>query len=65
MTCSILPSENEISVKQFLASKSDATLQAVKHPNGITLEYGVQTLPGVHQMDGFYYSLISKTVGSK
>ena len=65
MTCSILPSENEQAIRLFLASKNDAMLQTIKHPNALELEYGVQTLPGVHQMDGFYYALLTKTNDSE
>lgn len=60
MTCSILPSENEQQVKRFLTSQNDAMLVNIKHPDALTLEYGVQTLPGVHNMDGFYYCLLRK-----
>ena len=60
MTCSVLSKENEQQISQFLASQNDAMLQEIKHPNALTLKYGVQTLPGVHSMDGFYYALVSK-----
>ncbi len=60
MTCSILPDENEVQISQFLASQNDAMLQAIEHPNALTLKHGVQTLPGVHDMDGFYYALLAK-----
>lgn len=63
LTCSILPEENEGQISQFLASQNDAMLHQVSHPNGIALEFGVQTLPGVHGMDGFYYALMSKEIG--
>ena len=63
LTCSILPKENEEQITQFLASQNDAMLQQISHPNGISLKFGVQTLPGVHDMDGFYYALLSKEVG--
>ena len=60
MTCSILPSENENQAKKFLEAHSDAKLEKVTHPNALALTHGVQTLPGVHAMDGFYYCLFRK-----
>lgn len=60
MTCSILPSENEIQAERFVTSQNDAMLVELTHPNALTLSFGVQTLPGVHDMDGFYYCLIRK-----
>jgi len=60
MTCSILPSENQDQITRFLATSNNAILKPIKHPNALTLDTGVQTLPGVHQMDGFYYCLIEK-----
>lgn len=60
MTCSVLPAENEQQVSQFVASQNDAMLKPINHPNALNLEHGVQTLPGVHDMDGFYYCLLSK-----
>lgn len=60
MTCSILPSENQDQIVTFLASHTDARLPAFDHPNAIELEIGKQTLPGVHDMDGFYYCLLEK-----
>jgi len=60
MTCSILPSENELQMKQFVSIQNDAMLVAIEHPNALTLELGVQTLTGVHDMDGFYYCLLEK-----
>jgi len=61
MTCSILPQENETQIRQFVAHQNDAMLINVPHPNALHLEYGVQTLPGVHNMDGFYYCLLEKS----
>ena len=60
MTCSVLPKENEKQVIKFLKRTNDAKLIEMQHPNGLTLEHGVQTLPGVHDMDGFYYCLLGK-----
>lgn len=60
MTCSILPKENQQQVKQFVARTNGAMLIKVPHPNALTLDQGVQTLPGIHDMDGFYYCLLQK-----
>ena len=62
MTCSILPAENELQMKQFVRNQNDAMLVAIKHPNALALELGSQTLTGVHNMDGFYYCLLEKTI---
>ena len=60
MTCSILPSENEEQAQRFIETHDDAKLEKIEHPNALKLDYGVQTLPGVHNMDGFYYCLLRK-----
>ena len=60
MTCSILPSENENQIEQFIAKKNNLIICDVKHPNALELKHGLQTLPGVHNMDGFYYCLLQK-----
>ena len=62
MTCSILPSENQQQIARFLAKTNNAILKPIEHPNALSLELGCQTLSGVHQMDGFYYCLITKTI---
>lgn len=60
MTCSILPSENREQVEKFIATHTDARLAEFAHPNALALDFGKQTLPGVHGMDGFYYCLLKK-----
>ena len=60
MTCSVLPSENEDQAQRFIDSRNDVKLEKINHPNALTLQCGVQTLPGVHDMDGFYYCLLRK-----
>lgn len=60
MTCSVLNTENEAQVQTFLANTPNAEVAAFKHPNALRLEHGFQTLPGVHDMDGFYFCLIHK-----
>jgi len=60
MTCSILPEENEQQIATFIAHNPDANAIELAHPNALSTEFGVQTLPGVHDMDGFYYCLLEK-----
>ena len=60
MTCSVLPSENQEQAKRFIEAHDNAKLEKIDHPNALKLTYGVQTLPGVHNMDGFYYCLLKK-----
>lgn len=60
MTCSILPCENEQQIEQFVARTNGAMLNNIPHPSALTLNHGVQTLPGVHGMDGFYYCVLQK-----
>jgi 16S rRNA (cytosine967-C5)-methyltransferase len=61
MTCSVLPKENEKQIIKFLKRTGDAQAIPAQHPSAQALEYGVQTLPGVHGMDGFYYCLLEKS----
>lgn len=60
MTCSILPSENQGQISQFLQHHPDAQVLPIAHPNGEQTVSGWQTLPGCHQMDGFFYCLLRK-----
>ena len=61
-TCSILPEENEQQIEAFLQKHSEATPIIIDHPTAIKLEHGRQTLPGISDMDGFYYCLLHKAV---
>lgn len=60
-TCSILPEENELQIKKFIERHSDCSIQIKECPWGIATLYGWQILPGFHNMDGFFYSLLYKT----
>lgn len=60
MTCSIMPSENDNQVKRFVEHTENAMVKDINHPHALKLAHGAQTLPGVHGMDGFYYSLLTK-----
>jgi len=61
MTCSILPQENEKQIHRFVEQQNDVMLIDMVHPNAIALEHGIQSLPGVHNMDGFYYCILEKS----
>lgn len=60
MTCSILPQENDQQIAQFLCKEEDVEVQDFSHPDALRTDHGWQTLQGVHNMDGFYYSLLRK-----
>lgn len=66
-TCSVLPEENELVVREFLARTPTARL--LPWPDGLALpagavlrEPGVQLLPGVghNGTDGFYYACLGR-----
>ncbi|MBE9515388.1 MAG: 16S rRNA (cytosine(967)-C(5))-methyltransferase RsmB [Proteobacteria bacterium] len=61
-TCSILPQENDEQIKAFLARHNDATSVSLTNApeSVITTDYGQQWLPGLEEMDGFYYGCICK-----
>ncbi len=58
-TCSILPEENTLQIKEFLQTHADARLLPLHESD--TIEHpGLQILPGEHDMDGFYYARLQK-----
>ena len=57
-TCSSLPAENADVIQNFLASQSDARLQAL--PGQSESDCGRVINPGEAGMDGFYYALLIK-----
>lgn len=61
-TCSIMPQENDEQIKAFLARHQDAKPVALTHAPASVLatEFGQQWLPGMEEMDGFYYACIGK-----
>ena len=61
MTCSILKQENTEQISRFLQTHNNAEIMPINHPNALTLEFGQQTLPSLHEMDGFYYCLLKKS----
>lgn len=62
ITCSIFEEENEAQIDRFSAGKNDVKICKLDLPTGMKGHYGLQTLPGVHKVDGFYYSLMQKKV---
>ena len=61
MTCSILPCENQQQIELFLKNNKNAQAKDFSHPHALDLTLGKQTLPGIHDMDGFYYCVLQKT----
>lgn len=59
-TCSILPEENDEQIRRFLARHQDAKRMPLPITVGKSTEFGQQIFPGMSDMDGFYYSLITK-----
>lgn len=61
-TCSILPQENDEQIHAFLERHTDATLVKLDGAPTtiISTPFGKQWLPGMEEMDGFYYACITK-----
>lgn len=59
-TCSILPEENEQQIAHFMKNHPDAVCLPIDLPVGLQQQHGLQILPGMNQMDGFYYCLLKK-----
>ncbi|MCC6202088.1 MAG: 16S rRNA (cytosine(967)-C(5))-methyltransferase RsmB [Gammaproteobacteria bacterium] len=61
-TCSVLRTENEDQIARFAQRHSDVAVgfTAGAPACGTTLRYGLQVLPGEHDMDGFYYACLVK-----
>jgi len=59
-TCSLLPEENELQLRRFLARQTDARELKIEADWGHAREIGRQTLPGEDAMDGFYYACLEK-----
>lgn len=59
-TCSILIEEGEGQIETFLDKYDDAVPAPVICEGGLKTQYGLQTLPGYDETDGFYYSVIGK-----
>lgn len=59
-TCSIFPEENTQLVEEFLRNHEDASEEPIIADWGLPCPVGRQILPGMHNMDGFYYARIRK-----
>jgi 16S rRNA (cytosine967-C5)-methyltransferase len=59
-TCSIFPEENSDVIKQFLLAHPEAHLETMPFAWGLPCDVGRQILPGMHNMDGFYYACLRK-----
>ena len=65
VTCSIVPAENEQQIERFLLDHENAKTEPLEAINALKLNLGYQSLPGVHDMDGFYYCLLRKIPAQK
>ena len=59
-TCSFFPEENGEVMQRFFSAHPDAKEEKIQADWGIACPIGRQILPGMHQMDGFYYARIKK-----
>ena len=60
VTCSILAVENDRRIEKFLKNYPDARNIAMIQNWGVKTDYGIQTLPGISDADGFYYAVLEK-----
>lgn len=60
VTCSIFPEENEAVIQEFLAVQKDAKPLPIAADWGVPCGAGRQILPGMDNMDGFYYAKLKK-----
>lgn len=59
-TCSILASENDQQIGEFLNNRTNARVDVINTAWGMATQYGRQILPGQNNMDGFYYACLQK-----
>ncbi len=59
-TCSVIPLENEQQIAQFVENQSDCQCITEDQAFGHRTPHGWQILPGEHNMDGFFYSVLTK-----
>lgn len=59
-TCSLFLEENVNILKAFLAKVPDASHVKIDATWGRVCDVGRQILPGMHDMDGFYFALLQK-----
>ncbi len=63
-TCSIFPRENAEQIRSFLSKHHDAKEIPIGINIGLDAQPGRQILPGMAQMDGFYYAKLRKLASS-
>ena len=61
-TCSILRTENDVVIDQFLQKTPNATLTPIALPGAYLSSRGLQYFPEIDRQDGFFYSLLVKKV---
>jgi len=61
-TCSIFPAENALLLQTFLSAHPDAAEDKIQADWGLPCPVGRQILPGMHNMDGFFYARLRKQV---
>ncbi len=61
-TCSIFPEENTGVLEAFLMSHQDAREEKIKKDWGKSCAIGKQILPGMYNMDGFYFARLNKVL---
>jgi 16S rRNA (cytosine967-C5)-methyltransferase len=59
-TCSVMPEENEQQIAQFVADQPDCQCSEQTQAWGRATGHGWQILPGEHNRDGFFYSVLVK-----
>jgi len=59
-TCSVFPEENTQVLEAFLAAHSEAREEKITAQWGLNQVVGKQILPGMHDMDGFYFARLRK-----
>ncbi len=60
VTCSVFPEENQSQIYAFLDRHPEAIVESLPMQAGIDCAVGRQTLPGVHDMDGFFFSMLKR-----
>ena len=59
-TCSVLPAENEAQIEKFINNNSNVVVKEIKDIRGLKTGHGIQILPEVNDMDGFYYAMLGR-----
>ncbi|WP_025771212.1 16S rRNA (cytosine(967)-C(5))-methyltransferase RsmB [Thioalkalivibrio sp. HK1] len=59
-TCSVLSAENDAVIRRFIEHRDDAKVLPIEAPWGRATEKGRQILTGEDDMDGFFYSTLTK-----